>query len=103
MSDIRDQKFDLKFDLAKALASDNIIWEAHAREQYDRAEKAEALAASRLKLLRRENTIRFSRGKQCFFCDRYPILNHKIGSDYEKVYIDNHADDCEWAEELGDE
>ena len=65
--------------------------------------EAEALAADRLRLLRRENTIRFSRGKQCFFCDKYPLLNHKVGSDYEKVYIDYHADDCEWAKELDGE
>ncbi len=62
----------------------------------------EALAADRKKLLRRENTIRFSKGKPCFFCDRYPLLNAKVGSDYEKVYIDYHDDDCEWDEELGD-
>ena len=34
-----------KFDLAKALESNNIDWEAHAREQH-------ALAARRLELLR---------------------------------------------------
>ena len=37
---------DKKFDLAKALESDRINWEAHAREQH-------ALAASRKELLKR--------------------------------------------------
>ncbi len=61
---------------------------------------AQAESDRRLALLRRQNTIRVNRGKPCFICDKYPLLNHKIGSEYEKVYIDHHAPNCELAEEL---
>ena len=60
----------------------------------------EILVTDRLSLLQRENIIRFSRGKQCFFCDRYPLLRVKTDNNYKKIYIDYHADDCEWAKKL---
>ncbi len=60
----------------------------------------EVLVTDRLSLLQRENIIRFRRGKQCFFCDRYPLLRAFVDNNYKKVYIDYHADDCEWAKKL---
>ena len=60
--------------------------------QYERAEKAEALAASQLKLLRRLNDPRYL--KKCPFC---------FGGPVEGWGTFCHIADCELAKELSDD
>lgn len=64
-------------------------------------EKAQAESDRRLALLRRQNIIRVSQGRRCILCGAKPKLVESPGSNYEWVYEDSHADDCELAEETG--
>jgi len=79
---------DQKFDLGKALQSDRINWEAHAREQ-------KSTAARRLALLRTcEKEL-----LECPYCDAEAHLDGR----YDESLIITHADDCELAKELSDD
>ncbi len=60
---------------------------------------AEALAASRLALLRRLNANRIFNVNQCPFCLGMPDSTWELGCEPETA--DRHTDDCELAKELG--